>query len=128
MKKRVAISMLVIFGVFGLIVEALTAGLGGAGGRHEAGGQAGNTVFLQVIDPEAFGGADYLAAEMDWLGDACRASPPLADGAPVRVPGDRAAEAFREQRERGLLLHPEIRSRVEPVLSRYGVAWPEVAG
>src|SRR5947208_466994 len=55
----------------GLIVEVLTTGLSGIGRADKpAGGSA--PVFLQVIDPGAFAGADALKREASWLAEACR--------------------------------------------------------
>ena len=73
-----------------LLVEAMTQGLGGVG---RADGTTGThtSVFIQVLDPAAFGGREGYVKQTDWLADTCRNNPPVPGGQPVRVPGDRAA-------------------------------------
>jgi L-lactate dehydrogenase len=50
----------------GLIVEVLTAGLCGTGRADNPTG-GGTPVFIQIIDPTAFGGIDALKREAGWL-------------------------------------------------------------
>lgn len=109
-----------------LLVEAFTCGLFGAGRAQVARGGTGvgNTVYLQLVDPEAFGGVVALREETGFLATICRDTPPLAGGPPVRVPGDRAFAAYAEQLERGVALHPEILPRMEPALRKYDVPAP----
>jgi len=83
----------------GLLIEAVTAGPGGSG-RAAGIRQWGASVFLQIIDPDAFGGFDRFTAEIQWLSDACHASLPRPGSAPVRLPGERAL-ALREQQLSG---------------------------
>jgi LDH2 family malate/lactate/ureidoglycolate dehydrogenase len=71
-----------------LMVEALTAGLAGQG-RADPGARWGATVFVQVIDPQAFNGGEALEAQMDWIGRECESNPPARPDEPVRLPGRR---------------------------------------
>ena len=48
----------------GLLVEAMTAGLSGHGRADPREGWGG-TVFVQVLDPEAFGGLAAFKRQMD---------------------------------------------------------------
>jgi LDH2 family malate/lactate/ureidoglycolate dehydrogenase len=107
----------------GLLVEALTSGLAGLG-RASAKPPAGNAVYLQLIDPRGFAGADAFTQETGVLADLCRAAVPCDPAKPVRVPGDRAAVAFAEQSAKGVALHPEIMARMRPLLEKYGIAAP----
>lgn len=107
----------------GLLVEALTAGLGGYG-RADAPKQWGASVFLQVIDPAAFGGADAFRREASWLGEACRAAPVKPGNPPVRLPGERGQQLRREQMHGGVRLHPEIMPALKPWAEKLGVALP----
>lgn len=108
----------------GLLVEALTSGLAGFG-RASAKPPAGNTVYLQLIDPRGFAGADAFTQETGVLADLCRAATPRDPANPVRVPGDRAAAAFAAQSVQGVALHPEIMDRMRPLLEKYGIPVPE---
>jgi len=112
-----------------ILIEALTSGLSGFGrapdefrGDEKAGG---NTVFLQLINPAAFGGTETFTRETGFLADYCRATPAMNDDAPVRMPGDRAYELYRDQMANGVHLHPEILPRMAPLLEKYGIAAPE---
>jgi LDH2 family malate/lactate/ureidoglycolate dehydrogenase len=78
-----------------LMVEALTAGLAGQG-RSDPGARWGATVFVQVIDPQAFNGRAAFEAQMDWIAGQCEANPPVRPGEPVRLPGRRGL-ALRAQ-------------------------------
>ena len=70
-----------------LIVEALTSGLAGRG-RSEKPAPWTSSVFVQLIDPDAFGGRDAFAREMQHLVDLCHDTP-VAPGNPPRSPSRR---------------------------------------
>ncbi len=108
---------------FAIMVEALTSGLSG-GGR--AGGMAavGSNLFLQVIDPQAFGGLEAFRRETGFFAAHCRDTPPLDPDASVRMPGDRAAALYDEQSVSGVALHPEILPRMTPFLEKYDIPLP----
>jgi len=107
----------------GLLVEALTSGLSGLG-RSADEPPAGNTVYLQLIDPAGFAGRDAFTRETGVLADLCRAATPRDPASPVRMPGDRAAALYAEQNEKGVALHPEIIGLMTPCLEKYGIPVP----
>ena len=107
----------------GLLVEALTAGLGGFGRADPAEGW-GAAVFLQVLDPAAFGGQDAFVRQAGWLTDAARATPPVPGGPPVRLPGARGLALRRQAMTEGVRLHPSILPALAPWAERLGVAPP----
>lgn len=90
-----------------LLIEALTGGLAGHGRADPPEGW-GATVFVQILDPAAFGGASAFEHQMTHLANACRASPARGNGPPVRLPGERGLARKREQLEHGVALHPAI--------------------
>lgn len=104
----------------GLIVEALTAALGGFG-RADPGEGWGAAVFLQVIDPATFGGLDGFLRQSGWLVDAASANPPRPGHAPVRLPGARGRSLRAEQLRAGVLLHPGILEGLRPWADRLHV-------
>ena len=104
----------------GLLVEALTAGLGGFGRADPAEGW-GAAVFLQVIDPAAFGGGAAFVRQTGWLADAAQATPPLPGGTPVRLPGARGLALQRQGLAEGVRLHPSILPALAPWAERLGV-------
>jgi len=106
-----------------LLIEALTGGLAGAG-RADAAEGWGATVFVQALDPDAFGGAHAHARQMDWLADACRASPPRPGVTRVRLPGENGLARYRDQSAAGVLLYPTIMPTLRSWASKLGVAVP----
>ena len=108
-----------------LLVEALTAGLAGVGRADPKDGW-GATVFVQVIEPAAFGGADAMRRQMDHLVAACHASTPRDPASPVRLPGERGLALARDQRAHGVALYPTIMPLIAPWAAKLGVALPAV--
>lgn len=106
-----------------LMVEALTAGLAGHG-RSDPGERFGATVFVQVIDPEAFSGLAAFREQMDWIAAACHDNPPARGVERVRVPGERALALRREQLERGVALRASIVAALTALSGKYGVPLP----
>lgn len=97
----------------GLIVEALTAGLAGFGRADRVEGW-GASVFVQVLDPEAFGGLRAFRRQMDFMIERAHDATPRASVDRVRIPGERAMQRYREQRTLGVALVPGIMSALEP--------------
>jgi L-lactate dehydrogenase len=108
----------------GLLVEALTAGLGGFG-RKDKPERWGASVFMQIMDPEAFGGLENFKQETGWLAAACRNATGLPGGSGVRLPGQRGLELRREYLANGVDLAPTIMPLLEPWTAKLGVALPE---
>jgi L-lactate dehydrogenase len=106
-----------------LIVEALTSGLAGYG-RADGAKEWGASVFLQLIDPERFGGRAAFAREMGFLARSCRDSATPPGKPPVRVPGDGALARRAEQLERGVALHASILPSLEPWAKKFAVPPP----
>lgn len=107
----------------GLIVEALTSALGGHG-RADKETNWGANVFVQIIDPEAFGGGDAFRREMGWLAEACRTAPVAQGKPPVRIPGQRGLALRKKQIKEGVALHPEIIPALKPFADAAKVAVP----
>lgn len=105
----------------GLLVEALTGGLGGFGRADPAEGW-GASVFLQVIDPAAFGGVDAFTRQTGWLAEAAQAAPARPGGPPVRVPGARGLALREAQMRDGVRLYRGILEALRPWAERLGVA------
>jgi LDH2 family malate/lactate/ureidoglycolate dehydrogenase len=96
-----------------LLVEALTSALGGYG-RAEKPKEWTASIFLMLIDPDAFGGREAFLRETTALGELCRATP-VAPGRPaVRLPGAEALRRRTEQLRDGVALHPTILPALVP--------------
>lgn len=107
----------------GLLVEALTGAMGGYG-RADEPGQWGASVFLQVMDPAAFGGSEHFIRETEWLAEACRTNPTKPGEPPVRLPGSRALQLRAEQLEKGVVLYPSIMPTLKPWAEKLGISLP----
>jgi len=107
-----------------ILAEALSQGVSGFGRADRPVGTC-VSVFVQVIDPDAFGGGMNFKRQMTWLGDACRASSPRADVDRVRVPGERAAEHKRESQEQGVMLASSIVAGLSAWAEKLSLEMPE---
>jgi L-lactate dehydrogenase len=106
---------------FALLVEALTGGLAGHGRADPKEGW-GATVFVQVMNPACFGGADEFRRETEHVATACRATPPRPGFERVRLPGESGLRRRAEQLVNGVELHPSILPAIEPWSKKLGVA------
>jgi len=107
-----------------LLIEALTAGLAGHGRADPPEGWGG-TVFVQVLDPDAFGGLDEFKRQMDFVGAAARNVKPRPGTDRVRLPGERGLARYRDQLAHGVALYPTILPSLAPWVEKYGVTAPK---
>ncbi len=110
-----------------LIVEALTSGLAGHG-RSEKPAAWTASIFLQLIDPEAFGGVDAFTREMQHLVQLCHTAPVAPGNPPVRLPGEGALARRRRQIRDGVELHEGILPALAPWAERSRVPVPIALG
>ena len=106
-----------------LLVEALTGGLAGFGRADPSEGW-GATVFVQVMDPAAFGGEAPFTRQMDWLVRACHDATPRPGVERVRLPGENGIKRRRDQTANGVALFPAIMPSLQPWAEKMGVALP----
>jgi len=106
-----------------LLIEALTAGLAGHGRADPPAGWGGS-VFVQVIDPEAFSGLGAFARQLDFMVSAARGTAPRNAGDPVRLPGERGLQRYRESLARGVALYPTILPALLPWAQKFSVPPP----
>jgi LDH2 family malate/lactate/ureidoglycolate dehydrogenase len=110
-----------------LLVEALTQGLAGFGRADKPTGW-GASVFVQVIDPAAFGGTDAFRRQTGWTAAACRASLPAPGVGAVRLPGPFGLERKRRALTEGVALYPGIPRALDPWATKLGVTRPDPLG
>ena len=108
-----------------LLVEAATGALAGHGRADPTEGW-GATVFVQVLDPAAFGGSEDFARQMDWLADACHGATPRPGGPAVRLPGEHGLQRYRDQQSRGVALFAGIMPSLLPWAEKFAVEPPSV--
>jgi len=106
-----------------LMVEALTQGLGGHG-RADGPTGWGASVFVQAIDPAAFGGRDEFRRQTGWAADKCRATPPVPGVDAVRLPGQRGLAKKRRAVEDGVELYAGVMAALHAHADRLGVTAP----
>ena len=94
-----------------LMIEALSMGLGGFGRAEPAEGW-GASVFVQLLDPDAFAGGDAFRRQTDELVRACRAAAPRPGVERVRLPGEAALARRRRGLAEGVELYPGILERL----------------
>lgn len=107
----------------GLIVELLTGCLSGRG-RADASDGWSAAVFLLVIDPAAFGGADAFQRQVQALAGMCRASETRPGFDRVDLPGANALERRQRQLRDGVLLSADIVAGLAEWAARFGLSLP----
>lgn len=107
----------------GLLVEAITMGLGGHGRADPIEGWTGE-VFVQVLNPALFGGSDAFLRQTTWLANACRATPPRPGIERVRLPGESGLRRREKQLRDGIELYPAIMPALTTWANRFDVALP----
>lgn len=107
----------------GLIVEALTGSLSGVGHTGKP-SDAGNLVYLFIIDPSAFAGSAEFKRDSALLAKACRASKPRKGVKAVRMPGDGALARRQAQLTAGVELYPTIMPDLQSWAVKLGVSPP----
>ena len=109
----------------GILSEALTHGLSGHGRVLEPKGWQAN-VFIQVLDPEFFAGADRLRSELSYFVDTAHAVAPIDPARPVRLPGERALKLRETQLREGVALSPAIIDALQPWAAKFGITLDRV--
>jgi LDH2 family malate/lactate/ureidoglycolate dehydrogenase len=96
-----------------LFVEAITNALSG-NGRATNTTRWGASVFLQLINPNSFGGREAFLRETSFLAQACLDTPVPAGKPPVRMPGQGALARRAAQLASGVELYPTIMPSLAP--------------
>lgn len=107
----------------GILVEALTNALGGFGRSSEP-DNWGGSVFLQLIQPDAFGGLAYFKKEMSHFVKHSLDTPTPEGAPPVRMPGQRGLALRKQQLKTGIELYPAILPAIEPFAKQYDIEMP----
>jgi L-lactate dehydrogenase len=104
----------------GLLVEALTQGLGGYG-RADEPTDWGAAVTVLAIAPSRFAGEDAFLRQMDFTAALCLDAKPRDPKAPVRLPGQLAVAKKRQAEREGVALHPGIDAKLNALAAKYAV-------
>src|SRR3954469_17271600 len=103
-----------------LMVEGLTQGLAGFG-RKDAPARWGASVYMQLIDPDAFAGRDAFLDQVSFFADQCRHNPPIDPKRPVRLPGEQATRLVEQCRREGVPVTPDAVTALRQWAKRLGV-------
>jgi len=106
---------------FALLVESLTGALAGHGRADPPEGW-GASVFIQVLSPDLFGGADEFRRQTEHVAATCRATPPRPGVERVRLPGENGLRRRAEQLLHGVELYPGILGALAPWSEKFGVS------
>ena len=110
-----------------LMIEALTQALPGYGRSDKPSGW-GAGVFVQVVDPTAFGGSASFIRETGWIAAACRSNPPAPGIASVRLPGQQALANKRAALKDGVAPYRGIMDSLKPWAEQLRVPTPKAIG
>lgn len=91
----------------GLMVEALTSGIGGFGRKDKPTGW-GASVYIQVIDPEYLGGLQALKDEVAFLSEQVSTNPPIDPARPPRMPGWNGMANWHKADRQGVQLPEDV--------------------
>lgn len=107
-----------------LAIEAMGQGLSGHGRVDQPKGIM-LSVFIQIIDPDAFAGHERFIRQVSHLADACRRNPPAPGVQSVKVPGDNAARARRVALTEGVALDDIVQTKLRAKADELGIKWTD---
>jgi LDH2 family malate/lactate/ureidoglycolate dehydrogenase len=96
-----------------LAIETRSQGLSDDGRADRPTGWRAS-VYLQVMDPAAFGGAESFVRQTSFIAPACRSNPPGPGVEAVRLPGEQGLARKRQAPTDGPRLYPGIMAALEP--------------
>lgn len=109
-----------------LMSEIWTMALSNYGRMYASEDGERNSVFVQVMDPSAFGELDVFKDVADDLIRRCRESEPVDQNQPVRVPGEKAQALREEQLKSGVKIDALVWEKLESCSKRLGINMPEM--
>ncbi|MEI2417399.1 Ldh family oxidoreductase [Orrella sp. JC864] len=107
----------------GLMVEAMTSGLGGHGRKDRPQGW-GASVHVQVIDPDFLGGVAALKAELAVFAQGVADNPPLDPARPPRLPGAQGMRNWRRAEREGVVLPEDVIAELRAAAQEAGLPYP----
>jgi uncharacterized oxidoreductase len=109
----------------GLMIEILTGALsGGVCAREVPHPKKGNCVFLMLLDPASFGGADHFRAEVDQLTAYIRNCPRIEGVDRILLPGDPERMTLASRQAKGIALDQENWNQLVKLATGLGVEVP----
>jgi uncharacterized oxidoreductase len=111
----------------GLMIEILTGALsGGNCAKTVPYPKKGNCVFILLIDPKKFGGADCFQSEVGQLFDYVKSCPRVPGCEEIILPGDPERRLAAQRRREGIFLDDENWNALVKLAGQLSVAPPAV--
>ncbi len=111
----------------GLMIEIFTGAIsGGVTARPELYPKKGNCVFMMLIDPGLFGGAEHFRAEVEQLVAYIRNCPRMDGCDEIMLPGDPERKLFERRKAAGLSLDAENWNALVAAGQKLNVAAPQL--
>jgi len=113
-----------------MMTEILSMALGGYGRANETAPDDGeaNSVYIQMINPEAFAPKTDFLKQAQAIKAMCENSSHKAGDEAVRVPGQRAWQRRADQLQNGVELYPTIIADIKPWAKKLNVESPYPSG
>jgi hydroxycarboxylate dehydrogenase B len=112
----------------GIMIEILTGALsGGVCARPVPFPKKGNCVFVLLIDPARFGGAEHFQAEVAQLIDYIKSCPRVEGCDEIILPGDPERRLAEKRQREGIFLDEENWKALMKLATTLGIATPTVA-
>jgi hydroxycarboxylate dehydrogenase B len=109
----------------GLMIEILTGALsGGNCAKTVPYPKKGNCVFILLIDPARFGGADHFQSEVRQLADYVRSCPRVEGCEEIILPGDPERRLAERRMKEGIFLDDENWNALVKLGQTFGVTAP----
>ncbi len=110
-----------------LMIEILTGALsGGFTAREEKFPINGNCVFMLLLNPEKFGGAEHFASEVAQLTDYMRSCPKIDGVEKITLPGDPERVVYQQRNEDGIEFDPENWNALVELAEKLSVEVPQL--
>jgi uncharacterized oxidoreductase len=112
----------------GLMIEILTGALsGGVCAKTVPYPKKGNCVFILLIDPARFGGADHFRSEVSQLVDYVKSCPRIDSCPEIILPGDPERRLAAVRQKEGILLDDENWNALVKLGEKLGAKIPAVS-
>jgi uncharacterized oxidoreductase len=109
----------------GIMIEILTGALsGGVCARPVPYSKKGNCVFILLIDPARFGGAEHFQAEVSQLIDYVKSCPRIEGCEEILLPGDPERRLAEKRQREGIFLDEENWKALVKLGGSLGIAAP----
>ena len=109
----------------GLMIEILTGALsGGNCAKAVPYPKKGNCVFILLMDPAKFGGADHFQSEVGQLTEYVKSCPRVAGCDEVILPGDPERRLAAQRRREGIALDDENWNALIKLGQQLGITTP----